>query len=48
MYLLNSKDETMNLTYNAEVDNQLKKNIKILKSGRGEKFESNEFSEFVC
>ena len=38
VYLLNSKDETMSmfLTYKAEVENQLNKNIKILKSDRGE------------
>ena len=43
----NSKDEAMNmfLTYKAEVENQLNKNIKILKFDRGKKFESNEFSE---
>ena len=37
VYLLNSKDEAMNmfLTYKAEVKNQLNKNIKILKSDRG-------------
>ena len=37
VYLLNSKDEAMNmfLTYKAEVENQLNKNIKILKSDRG-------------
>ena len=34
VYLLNSKDEVMNMfiTYKAEVENQLNKNIKILKS----------------
>ena len=34
VYLLNSKDEAMNMfiTYKAEVENQLNKNIKILKS----------------
>ena len=37
VYLLNSKDEAMNMfiTYKAEVENQLNKNIKILKSDRG-------------
>ena len=47
VYLLNSKDETMNmfLTYKAEVENQLNENIKILKSDRGGEYESNNFSE---
>jgi len=47
VYLLNSKDEAMNmfLTYKTEVENQLNKNIKILNSDRGGEYESNEFSE---
>ena len=36
------------LTYKPEVENQLKKNIKILKSDRGGEYESNEFSEFCA
>ena len=50
MYLLNSKDEAMNmfLTYKAEVENQLNKNIKILKSDRGGEYESNKFSELCA
>ena len=45
-YLLNSEDEIMNMfiTYKAEVENQLNKNIKILKSDRGGEYESNYFS----
>ena len=46
-YLLNSKDETMNmfLTYKVEVENQLNKNIKILQSDRDGEYISKEFSE---
>ena len=49
MYLLNSKDETMHmfLTYKVEVENQLNKNIKILKSDRGGEYESNNFSVMI-
>ena len=37
LYLLNSKDKAVNmfLTYKAEVEKQLKKNIKILKTDQG-------------
>ena len=47
VYLLNSKDEAMKMfiTYKAEVENQLNKNMKILKSDQGGEYESNEFSE---
>ena len=38
----------MFLTYKAEVENQLNKNIKILKSERGGEYESNEFSELCA
>ena len=50
VYLLNSKDEAMNMfiTYKAEVENQLNKNIKILKSDRGGEYESNDFSELCA
>jgi len=45
VYLLNSKDEALSMfiIYKAEVENQLNKNIKILKSDRGGEYESNEF-----
>ena len=45
VYLLNSKDDAMNmfLTYKAKV-----KNIKILKSDRGGEYELNEFSELCA
>ena len=47
MYLLNSKDEVMSMfiRYKTEVENQLKKNIKILKFDRGGEYESNKFSK---
>jgi len=50
VYLLNSKDETINMfiTYKAEVENQLNKNIKILKSDRDGEYESNDFSELYA
>ena len=50
VYLLNSKDEAMNIfiTYKAEVENQLNKNIKILKSDQGGEYESNDFSELCA
>ena len=50
MYLLNSKDEAMNMfiTYKVEVENQLNKNIKILKFDRGREYESNDFSELCA
>ena len=35
----------MFITFKAEVENQLNKNIKILKSDRDGEYESNEFSE---
>ena len=38
----------MFLTYKAEVENQLNKNIKILKSDRGGEYESNECSELCA
>jgi len=38
----------MFLTYKAEVENQLNKNITILKSDRGREYESNEFSELCA
>ena len=50
VYLLNTKDEAMSMfiTYKAEVENQLNKNIKILKFDRGGGYESNEFSELCA
>jgi len=50
VYLLNSKDEVMNmfLTYKVEVENQLNKIITILKSDRGGEYESIEFSELYA
>ena len=50
VYLLNSKDEAMSMliTYKVEFENQLSKNIKILKSDRRGEHESNEFSELCA
>ena len=50
MYLLNSKDEVMNIfiTYKAEVENQLNKNVKVLKFDQGGEYESNEFSKLCA
>jgi len=39
---------SMLITYKAEVENQLNKNIKILKSDRDGEYESNEFSELYA
>ena len=38
----------MFITYKAEAENQLNKNIKILKSNRGGEYESNDFSELCA
>ena len=38
----------MFIIYKAEVENQLNKNIKILKFDRGEEYESNKFSELCA
>jgi transposase InsO family protein len=48
MYLLKSKDEALDYfkIYKAEVENQLEKKIKWLRSDRGGEYFSNEFSEF--
>ncbi|KAJ9546855.1 hypothetical protein OSB04_019398 [Centaurea solstitialis] len=48
IYLIHTKDEALNMfkTYKAEVENQLDKKIKILRSDRGGEYESHEFSEF--
>ncbi|GJZ36684.1 DNA polymerase zeta catalytic subunit-like protein [Tanacetum coccineum] len=48
VYLINTKDEALNMfkTYKAEVENQLDKKIKILRSDRGGEYESNDFAKF--
>ncbi|PWA78284.1 hypothetical protein CTI12_AA217490 [Artemisia annua] len=48
VYLINTKDEALNMfkTYKAEVEKQLDKKIKILRSDRGGEYESNDFAEF--
>ncbi|KAJ9567517.1 hypothetical protein OSB04_003483 [Centaurea solstitialis] len=48
IYLIHTKDEALNMfkTYKAEVENQLDKKIKILRSDRGGEYESHEFAEF--
>ena len=48
MYLLKTKDEALNYfkTYKAEVENQLEKKIKRLRSDRGGEYISHEFSQF--
>jgi len=50
VYLLNSKDETvcMFITYKVKVENQLNKNVKILKSDQGGEYKSNEFSKLYA
>ena len=48
MYLLKSKDEALQYfkTYKAEVENQLERKIKRLRSDHGGEYFSSEFSEF--
>nr|GEU65218.1 Pol polyprotein [Tanacetum cinerariifolium] len=48
VYLINTKDEALNMlkTYKAEVENQLDKKIKILRSDSGGEYKSNDLSEF--
>jgi transposase InsO family protein len=48
VYLLKTKDEALNYfkAYKAEVENQLEIKIKWLRSDRGGKYFSSEFSEF--
>ena len=50
VYLLHSKDEALNSfkTYKAEVENQLEKKIKVIRSDRGGEYESAAFSEFCA
>ena len=48
VYLLHSKDEALNMfkIYKAEIENQLEKKIKIIRSDRGGEYESTAFSDF--
>ena len=48
VYLLKTKDEALHYfkTYKAEVENQLERKIKRLRSDRGREYFSVEFSEF--
>jgi transposase InsO family protein len=48
VYLLKTKDEAFNYfkTYKAEVENQLERKIKWLRSDRGGEYFSNAFDEF--
>ena len=50
VYLLHSKDEALNMfkTYKAEVENQLEKKIKIIRSDRGGEYESIAFAGFCA
>ncbi|CAL9018648.1 unnamed protein product [Prunus brigantina] len=50
VYLINSKDEALNMfkTYKAEVENQLERKIKALRSDRGGEYESIAFSKFCA
>ena len=50
VYLLKTKDEALHYfkIYKAEVENQLEKKIKRVRSDRGGKYFSNEFSEFCA
>ena len=50
VYLLHSKDEALNSfkTYKAEVENQLEKKIKVIRSDRGGEYESAAFSNFCA
>ena len=50
VYLLHSKDEALNSfkTYKAEVENQLEKKIKVIRSDRGGEYESTAFSDFCA
>jgi transposase InsO family protein len=48
MYLLKTKDEVLHYfkAYKAEVENQLERKIKRLRSDRGREYFSSEFTEF--
>ena len=50
MYLLKTKDEALHYfkVYKVEVENQLEKKIKRLRSDRGGEYFPNEFSEFCA
>ena len=50
VYLLKSKDETLHYfkIYKVEVENQLEKNIKRLRTDHGGEYFSNDFSEFCA
>jgi transposase InsO family protein len=50
VYLMKTKDEALHYfkIYKAEVENQLEKKIKRLRSDRGGEYFSNEFSEFCA
>ena len=50
VYLLKSKDEALSFfkIYKAELENQLDRKIKRLRSDRGEEYFSNEFDAFLC
>ena len=50
VYLLKIKDEALHYfkVYKVEVENQLEKKIKRLRSDRGEEYFLNEFSEFCA
>ena len=48
LFLLKNKSETFNAfkVYKAKVENQLSKNIKVLRSDRGGEYFSSEFNSF--
>ena len=50
VYLLKTKDEALHYfkVYKTEVENQLEKKIKRLRSDRGGEYFSNEFSKFCA
>jgi transposase InsO family protein len=50
LYLVKTKDEALNCfkIYKAEVENQLEKKIKYVRSDRGEEYLSNEFGEYCA
>ena len=50
VYLLSSKDEALNafVTYKNEVENQLGKTIKVLRSDRGGEYDSSIFDELCA
>ena len=50
VYLIHSKDESLNMfkTYKAEVENQLERKIKALRSNRGGEYEFNAFLDFCA